>query len=207
MYEIIVVCCCLWCLLLCCLCIVLWLLCVACSCFQLCRMFLYRLITSMTNRTTHTTKNMYVLLMCVDVCAVCFCVVCSLFLCLVCAALSYFQRCRMFLYRLIANKANITKHKTKTHVWFCCCLLLFVLFVHWSVSMLLCFFSLPTMPHVPLQVNNEHNITKHKTQNMYDIIVCCCLCCLFFVLFVHGLCVCVVLLCLVSNYAACSFIG
>ena len=118
------------------------------SCSQLCRMFLYRLITSITNKPKHNTKNMYVFVVC--------CCVCCLFL---------------------------------------CCL------ISVSVCVLCCFFLFPTMPHVPLYVNNEHN--KHnKTRNNKRYA-------LLFVVVGCAVCVCVWfgLLFLVSDYAACSFIG
>ena len=97
----VVVCWCLCCLCLCCLLMLLCLLCIIVSCFQLCHMFLYRFITSITNITKHKTKTiMFVLLFGVG-CTGCFflCCVCIV-LCVVCFAFSCFQLCRMFLYRL-----------------------------------------------------------------------------------------------------------
>ena len=144
---------------LCCLFMCLCLFCFAFSCFQLCRVFLYRLITNITNITKHKTKQntcMWLLLF-VVVCAVCFSVLFVHMSVFVLLCFSCFQLCRVFLYRLITNVTNITIHQTNTHVCFCCCVLLFVLFTF--------------------------------------------LCCLF---------ICLSLFCfafLVSNYAACSFIG
>ena len=192
---IVVVCCCLCCLFLRCLFNCLCLCCFAFSCFQLCRMFLYRLITNTTNITNHTTNihvcvcNNVLLFVFVFVCVACrcFCVCSVLFflfptiphvplyvnnehnkhhktqnkkhvcgwwclllcvmfvVCVVCSCVcgcvvlfSCFQLCRMFLYRLVTNMTNITKHKTNTHVCVCCCLLLFVLFVFRVVCSLFC---------------------------------------------------------------------
>ena len=158
MYVFVVVCCCL-----CCFWGVLFVhvpvFVLFCFFFPTMRMFLYRWITNITNTTTHKgTKSMYVSVL--GCCCLCCFFLCCLFmfLCLVCFVFSCFQLCCMFLYRLITNRTNTPKHKTKKHVWFCCWLLLCVLFV---------FF---------------------------------CVVCSFF-------CVCFVLLFLVSNCAACSFIG
>ena len=149
---------------------------------------------------------------------VCCCLCCLLFFVLFvqCSGFalfcfSCFQLCRMFLYRLITNATSITKHKTNKHACVCCCVLLCVLFVVCVVCSCLCvwfvlLFLFPTMPHVPLQVNTKHS--KHnKTRNKKHMYVVCC-CVLFcFCGVCSCLCVCVVLPFLVSNYAACSFIG
>ena len=78
-----------------------------------------------------------------------------IFLCLFCFASSCFQLCRMFLYRLISNITNITKHETKHRYVFvvgCCCLCCLFCCVVWSCVCVFCFafFLCPTMPHVPL---------------------------------------------------------
>ena len=157
MYVFVVACCCLCCLYF----VVLFVHVSACglfgfSCFQLCRMLLYRLITNITNITKHNTKKH----VCVDVLVCCwlwclfFCVVCFFVLCLFWFAFSCCQQCRMFLYRLITDITNTTKHRTTNMCVLLfvvmCAVCLFVLVVCVYVFGLFCFFLLPTVPHVPL---------------------------------------------------------
>ena len=131
-----------------------------------------------------------------------------MFLCLGCVTFSGFQLCRVFLYKFITSITNITKHTTKKNVCVCWCvslfvlIVLFVLFVHVSVFDWVCFscFQLCRVFLYRL-ITNTTNITKPKTRK--HVCVCCCLLC----------CVCSCVRCvswfafLVSNYAACSFIG
>ena len=197
------------CVFLICLFIVLCLFCFAFPCFQVCRMFLYRLITSIANITTHKTKT-HVYVFVVACCCLCCVFLCLfMFLCLFCFAFfSCVQLCRMFLYRLITNITyQNTQQKTCLYMlWFdvvcavCVCVV--------CSCVCVCFvllFLFPTRPHVLYRlITNITNITKHKT------CVCCCLLLVvlfvFVALIVH--CSVFVLFCfLVSNYAACSFIG
>ena len=171
------------------------------------------------NKTQNKTNvYVFVVVWCCLLLLVCLLWCLFMFLCYVCVALSCFQQCRMFLYMLITNITSITKHKTKQqiYIWFCCRLLLVGLFVLlWCLFMYVCLFCVAfscfqlCRMFLYRLITNITNITKHTTTKKH-VCGCCCLLLVVLVVFVvvcSLLCVCVVLLFLVSNYAACFFIG